>query len=302
MNEEANLAACLASVTDWAEEVFVVDSGSSDGTCRIAESYGAVVAEHAFETHATQWQWALDNLPLRTEWILALDADQQVTTELANEIRALSATGLEQVDGIYLNRRQVFRGRWIKHGGYYPKFLLKLFRRSAVAIDRGDLVDHHFHVPGRVMNLRHDLIEANKKEDDISFWTAKHVRYSGLLAREEIEWRTGTHRATTAPSFGGNPDQRTLAAKQIWRRMPLYVRPFLYFIYRYFVRCGFLDGKQGAIFHFLQAFWFRLLVDIRLDEMLQASRDGVEGPNDSARVPAAAKVAAPPPAPQGQQP
>jgi glycosyltransferase involved in cell wall biosynthesis len=302
MNEEPNLRDCLASVTAWAEEVFVVDSGSSDRTGEIAEGHGAVVVEHAFETHAAQWQWALDTLPLRTEWVLALDADQQVTTELAGEIRALPQTALDQIDGIYLNRRQVFRGRWIKHGGYYPKYLLKLFRRSAVTIDRGDLVDHHFLVSGRVMTLRHDLIEANRKEDDISFWTEKHVRYASLLAREELEWRTGARGTTIPPSLLGTPDQRTLAAKQIWRRMPLYVRPFLYFSYRYFVRCGFLDGKQGAIFHFLQAFWFRLLVDIRLDEMLQASREGVEDLHDTDRVPAEAKGAAPPPSPQGQRP
>jgi glycosyltransferase involved in cell wall biosynthesis len=302
MNEEANLSACLASVADWVEQVFIVDSGSSDRTCQIAKGNGAVVVEHPFETHAAQWEWALDNLPLRTEWVLALDADQLVTPELASEIRALPEAKLDQVDGIYLNRRQVFRGRWIKHGGYYPKYLLKLFRRSAVAIDRGDLVDHHFHISGRVTTLRHDLIEANAKEDDISFWTAKHVRYAGLLAYEEFEWRSGTRGTTIPPSLLGNPDQRTLAAKQIWRRMPLYIRPFLYFIYRYFVRSGFLDGKQGAIFHFLQAFWFRLLVDIRLDEMLQASRKGVEGVHGTDRGPAAVNGASPPPAPQGQQP
>ena len=267
LNEEANLPSCLASVCEWARQVFIVDAGSSDRTKEIATKYGAVVVEHPFETHGVQWRWALENLPIQTNWILALDADQRVTPELAGELRDLDAAALDDFDGVYIKRRQWFRDRWIKHGGYYPKYLLKMFRSGKVAIDSQDLVDHHFYIAGPVKKLRHDLIEANKKEDDISFWIAKHNRYAALLAREELGWR-GTSRDTTIePSLLGNPDQKSLALRHLWRRMPLYVRPFLYFIYRYFLRCGFLDGKEGAIFHFLQAFWFRLLVDIKLDEM-----------------------------------
>lgn len=268
LNEETNLPACLASV-GWAQRVFVVDAGSTDRTKEIARSHGAIVVAHPFETHAVQWLWALQNLPIETDWILALDADQRITPELAAEIRALG-TKADDADGFYIKRRQVFRNRWIKHGGYYPKFLLKMFRRDKVLIDPADLVDHHFYVRGRVGKLRHDLVEANKKEDDISFWVEKHSRYATLLAREELRWRRGTAGAVAiTPSLMGNPDERTLALKIVWRRMPLYVRPFLYFVYRYVFRFGFLDGKQGAIFHFMQAFWFRLLVDIKLDEMQQ---------------------------------
>jgi glycosyltransferase involved in cell wall biosynthesis len=270
LNEAANLPGCLAGVRDWAEQVFVVDAGSSDQTRRIAEESGAVVVEHAFETHSRQWRWALDNLPIHTDWVLALDADQQVTAELAGEIAGLDPRELEGLDGLFINRRQCFRGRWIKHGGYYPKYLLKMFRRTAAVIDPADLVDHHFYVTGPTKKLRCDLNEANKKEDDISFWIEKHCRYATFLAREEYAWRTNGSRPVIAPSFFGTPDQKSLALKRIWRRMPLYVRPFLYFFYRYVLRLGILDGKQGAIFHVLQAFWFRLLVDIKLDELLRA--------------------------------
>jgi glycosyltransferase involved in cell wall biosynthesis len=267
LNEEANLPHCLTSVCDWTREIFVVDAGSSDKTREIAEKSSAVVVEHPFETHSSQWRWALDNLPIHTDWVLALDADQQVTPELAREISELNWQGLDGVDGFYIRRRQWFRGRWIKHGGYYPKYLLKMFRKKAVVTDPVDLVDHHFYVAGAVKKLRHDLDEANQKEDDISFWTEKHNRYATLLAREEFESRRGAPRTAIEPSIVGSPDQRSLALKRVWRRLPLYLRPFLYFFYRYFLRLGVLDGKQGAIFHFLQAFWFRLLVDIKLDEM-----------------------------------
>lgn len=267
LNEEANLPLCLRSVCRWAQQVFIVDAGSSDRTREIAETYGAVVVEHRFETHAAQWCWALKNLPIHADWILALDADQRVTPELVEELCNLDAAALEGIDGVYIKRRQWFRDRWIKHGGYYPKYLLKMFRAGKVMIDPRDLVDHHFYIAGPVKKLHHDLIEANKKEDDILFWVAKHTQYAALLAREELRWRLACGETVIEPSLRGNPDQKSLALRHFWRHMPLYVRPCLYFFYRYFLRCGFLDGKEGAIFHFLHAFWFRLLVDIKLDEM-----------------------------------
>ena len=244
LNEELNLPQCLASVSGWVCQIFVVDAGSSDKTRGIANEFGAIVVEHPFETHSKQWRWALDNLPIRTDWVLALDADQRVTPELAREISELSWQ-LTDTDGFYIKRRQWFRGRWIKWGGYYPKYLLKMFRRDAVATDPADLVDHHFYVAGPTRKLRHDLDEANQKEDDISFWIEKHNRYATLLAREEIVWRNGAPSTAIEPSMTGTPDQRSLAFRRLWRRMPLYVRPLLYFSYRYFVRLGILDGKQG---------------------------------------------------------
>jgi glycosyltransferase involved in cell wall biosynthesis len=272
-NEAQNLAPCLRAVRDWALEIFVVDSGSTDGTAEIAESMGASVVDHPFESHARQWEWALRHLPVRGEWILGLDADQSISAALATEIQ----TGFHEdrgsrfrgLDGLFISRRQIFRGQWIRHGGYYPKYLLKLFRAGAVVTDENDLVDHHFHVRGATARLGCDLLEANRKEDDISFWIEKHNRYAGKLATEEFRRRQGLRPDPITPAWLGNPDQRTLRMKLLWLRMPLYVRPFLYFFYRYFLQLGFLDGKEGAIFHFMHAFWFRLLVDIHLDGMLR---------------------------------
>lgn len=267
-NEEPNLDACLASVRDWAGSVFVVDSGSTDCTLEIATRHGAVIVSHPFQTHARQWRWALENLALQQEWVLALDADQRVSAELRAELERLFAEEqgrLDATDGFYVKRRQVFRGRWIRHGGYYPKYLLKLFRRSCVQINLDDLVDHHFSVTGRVGKLRGDLVEENRKENDISFWIEKHNRYATLVAIEELERKHGRHSERASPL--GGPDERIAWLKGIWSHLPLYVRPFLYFGYRYFLRLGFLDGKEGLIFHFLHALWFRLLVDIKRDEL-----------------------------------
>jgi glycosyltransferase involved in cell wall biosynthesis len=266
-NEERNLDACLGSVTGWTEAVFVVDSGSTDRTAEMARAHGATVVAHPFETHARQWRWALSELPIRTSWVLALDADQSLTPELQDELaRRLSDGSLATTDGLFLNRRQIFRGRWIRHGGYYPKYLLKLFRRERVTIDEGDLVDHHFHVNGSTEKARHDLIEDNRNEADIAAWIAKHNRYAVLQARQETLERGSAGRVPVSALLG-NPDRRVRWFKQVWGALPLFVRPCGYFTYRYLLRLGFLDGREGFIFHVLQAFWYRLLVDINILEL-----------------------------------
>jgi glycosyltransferase involved in cell wall biosynthesis len=270
-NEERNLAACLESVAGWASEIFVVDSGSDDRTVAIGEAYRVKVVTHAFDSHAKQWRWALENLPLSAEWVLALDADQRVTAALREEISRTVLTGSdEELVGCFVKRKQIFRGRWIKHGGYYPKYLLKLFRRDRVWLDERELVDHHFYVRGGVVKLRHDLVEDNQNEADVSVWLAKHMRYASLQAEEEFGRAKSDLRGSKQASLLGAPDARMLWLKRIWEHLPLYVRPCLYFFYRYLVRLGFLDGKEGFVFHVLQGFWYRLLVDIRLDELRRA--------------------------------
>ncbi|HUF47139.1 MAG TPA: glycosyltransferase family 2 protein [Vicinamibacterales bacterium] len=267
-DEEANLPACLASVAGLWHRLFVVDSGSTDATVELARAAGAQVVRHAFETHAKQWHWALASLPLEASWILALDADQRVTPHLAASLRdALAAPGTHR--GFYVNRRQVFRGRWIRYGGYYPMPLLKVFRRDAVSLDPAERVDHHFRVAGPVGHLQGDLVEDNANERKIGDWISKHNRYARLQAEEEL-FLLGT--GSEPGRFWGHRDERMRWLKARWRRLPLYVRPFLYFGYRYVIRLGFLDGKEGLVFHFMQGLWYRLLVDINRDELSRAAR------------------------------
>jgi glycosyltransferase involved in cell wall biosynthesis len=284
-NEERNLRACLESVAGWANEIYVIDSGSTDATVAIATGYGARVLTHPFDTHARQWRWALAQLPADVDWILGLDADQRVTAELRAAIDRLLSTA-SPATGAYVRRRQIFRGTWIRFGGYYPKYLLKLFRRQHVSLDDGDLVDHHFVVRGATVNLPADIIEDNRNEAEISVWTSKHNRYATLQARQELA-SAGSRVPFSA--LVGTPDERTRWLKQVWARLPLFVRPCAYVFYRYVLRLGFLDGKQGFVFHVLQAFWYRLLVDINIDELRSLpqeasapSTDGSHGDSESA--------------------
>jgi glycosyltransferase involved in cell wall biosynthesis len=270
-NEEANVERCLRSVHGFADQVFVLDSESTDRTVEIAEAYAEVHALAYDHTRIIPWifQWGLDNLPLRNDWVLILEADQAVTPALQREIATLLARpeGIRE-DGFYIHRRQIFRGKPLRFGGYGSKLLLKLFRRSRSELDPVEQ-DTRVYVRGPVGRLRAPLEEWNRKEDEIQFYLHKHLRYAEAFAQEELaRRRRGLHWKVT-PRLFGTPDERVLWLKARYYRMPLFVRPMLYFVYRYFFLFGILDGKTGFVFHFLQAFWFRLIVDIRLEELLR---------------------------------
>jgi glycosyltransferase involved in cell wall biosynthesis len=267
-DEELNLAACLASMKELVDEIYVVDSGSTDRTVEIAVAAGARVVTHEFTGHSAQWQWALSELPLRNAWVLGLDADQRLMPELEGELRALFDDESRSSDyaGFYVTRRNYFRGKWIRWGGYYPKRFIKLFRRDRLQHEAADLLDHHFRVQGNVGTLEHDIIEQNLKEDNVDFWIKKHLRYADLLAMEDARRRNGQSPTTVKASLFGTPDERAEWQKQTWAALPRFVRAPAYFIWRYFFLLGFLDGKQGFAFHFLHAFWFRLVTDLKIDE------------------------------------
>jgi glycosyltransferase involved in cell wall biosynthesis len=266
-DEEANLPACLESLTGLGSDVFVVDSGSKDRTVEIARAAGATVVSHPFEHYAAQRNWAQHELPIQTEWVLHLDADERLTPALVDEINRLLAQNQTGVDGFLLRKRTVFMGRWIKHGGQYPSYHLRLFRKDGGRCE-DRLYDQHFLVDGPVRLLQHDYVDV--LTSDLTTWTTRHARWAELEAREMGENDEG--RARVLARLFGNPIQRKRWLRQgPYRRAPRVWRAFLYWLYRYVVRRGFLDGTEGFIFHFLQGFWFRFLVDARLYETRQSS-------------------------------
>lgn len=272
-NEEVQLPRLLKSISGLNAQIFILDSGSTDHTVRIGQEHGAIVQQHTFHNHPQQWDFALKNFNLETPWVIGLDADQVVTEQLYRRLQHFQEEEYRDVNGIYFNRKNYFKGKWIKYGGYSPFYLLKMFRLSCGHSDLNENMDHRFIVQGKTVIWKDgDLKEENLKENKIRFWIDKHNRYSDLLAEEEIERRLQLRTQTLQPLFWGTPDERTAFLKQQWWRMPLFIRPFLYFIYRYIFRLGMLDGGRGFIFHFLQAFWFRLVVDIKINELLQAPK------------------------------
>lgn len=267
LNEECTLPRCLESLRGLRCPTFVVDSGSSDRTVQIAESAGALVVEHDFENYAAQRNWAQENLTFQNDWVLHLDADEYLTPELVEEINQVLQDPAQEIKGFLLCRRTVFMDRWIKHGGHYPSYHLRLFRKGlGQCEDR--LYDQHFLVKGRVGRLQHDFL--NVLNPDLSTWVLRHGRWAELEARELLSGVNGANRVLSLP-FGNLIERRRWRKERVYLHLPLFARAFLYWFYRYFMRLGFLDGKEGLIFHFLQACWFRFLVDCHLYQLRNPS-------------------------------
>jgi glycosyltransferase involved in cell wall biosynthesis len=273
LNEEVNLTHCLNSIEGLAEEIFVVDSGSEDATQQIAREHGARVVEHAFENQAQQFNWALESLPIETDWILRLDADEYLLPELREEIRTVLPGLPPQVTGLYMKRRVIFQGRWIRHGGYYPTWLLRLFRRGKGRSELLEMDEHLVVTEGETRCLKHDFVDHNRK--GLSFWSRKHVEFAEREARVLLkrQWPQSGGIGSEG-RLAGTPPERTRWLKyNVYLGAPPFLRAFLYFVYRYVLRLGFLDGREGLIFHVLQGFWYRFYVDAKLWEMRRAVKE-----------------------------
>lgn len=273
-NEELNLERTLRSLVGFVDEIFVIDSDSTDGTIAIAKQLSVTLVNMPYEHgRIIPWiyQWGLENLPIRNEWVLILEADQRPDDSLKRALEDVFSGGAISAAGFYFRRRQIFRGSMLRFGGYGTKWMLKLFRK-----DRGELdpkeEDTRVYVNGPTVKLAGTLLEENAKEWQILFYLEKHLRYADAFAKDELMRRHSGIRWKVQPRFFGTPDQRVLWLKSWYYRTPLYVRPWVYFVFRYIVLLGFLDGRQGFVFHFLQAFWFRLVVDIRLEEIMERDR------------------------------
>lgn len=263
-NEEKNLPDCLASLGDLAAEVFVVDSGSTDNTVEIARKFGADVVIHKFENYSQQRNWALESLPFTQEWVLNLDADHRLTPALRIELKSRFQQGAPtNVQGFLICRRTIFLGKWIRFGGQYPVFHAPLFQRQAGRCE-DRLYDQHFCVSGNLEPLNGDIEDI--LTDSITRFIERHNRWASLEAEYQIMSRDSRSNGQIQPLLWGNAQQRRRYFKHRYERLPRLLRPFLYFLFRYFILLGFLDGRRGLIFHLLQGFWFRFLIDAKIIE------------------------------------
>jgi glycosyltransferase involved in cell wall biosynthesis len=268
-NEERRLPPCLDSLAGLEAPVFVVDSNSTDGTLDILNQRGLKWTQHPFGNYAQQRNWAQANNPFDTEWVLHLDADERLTPELVQWLNTDFARRSAETDGFLFSRRTVFLGRWIRHGGHYPAYHLRLFR-SRLGRCEDKAYDQHFVVSGLSLTVPGaDIIDT--VTSNLEQFIASHNRWSSLeaaeLAAREVKGEVNA-------SLTGNAIERRRWLKtRVFQKAPPMLRAFAYFIYRYIFRLGFLDGFQGLVFHVLQGFWFRFLVDAKLYELRQTAAD-----------------------------
>lgn len=259
MNEEINIGPCIESIKDLVSKIIVVDSGSLDNTVNIAEKKGALVVKHKFIHYANQFNWALDNLDIDTEWILRIDADERITKELSKEInKSLSNDG--DTTGYVFKLRIYFMNRWIKHGGIYPFKKLMLFKNKVGRLENRRKDAHSVVSYGKVKELKNDALHYDFK--DLKTWVNKHNWY---VDREVLDYFDA--QLPKESDLSNKKITKTRKFKKIYYKLPILLRSKLYYFYRYYFKLGFLDGKEGKIFHFLQAYWYRFLVDARIYEI-----------------------------------
>lgn len=262
-NETLNLEECLDSIIDYVDDIIIVDSYSSDSTIEIAKKYSTKIYQNKFINQAKQFIWAIENTDIKNEWILRIDADERWTKEGFEELREIIEQ--DKADGVYVKMKIFFMGRWIKHGGFYPNYFLRVYKKSKGRME-DRWMDEHIKVDGRTVISNIDVIESNyDRQKNISLWTDKHNKYS---TREAIEFLVAKHKLkemdSVADIFGNKTEKKRWLKEKLYFRIPLFLRPFLYYIHRYIFKLGFLDGKEGFIFHYLHAFWYRFLVDVKI--------------------------------------
>jgi len=264
-NSEATLAATLESVREISDEIFVVDSYSTDGTQELARRLGAKVFEHPFEHYGVQRNWAIDHLPISRPWQLHLDADEWMDARLTAAIKALPEE--PEHAGYFLARYVRFLGRVMRHGAMSPTWHMRLFRTGVGRCENRQYDQHFLLRTGTSGKLPGEMIDDNRMS--LTEWTARHNRWADAEVAE-LDAQVTQDRLT--PDARGNPAQRKRFLRGYYYRAPLFSRAFALFAYRYFFRLGFLDGTEGAIYWVLQTFWFRFLVDAKIWEKRHAAK------------------------------
>ena len=265
-NEEKNIENCLKSIGDFIEEIFIVDSFSTDKTLDIVKQYTDKIFQHEFENYGKQRNWALKALPVKTEWVLNLNSDQRLTEDLKEELtRIFCKNQYLDCDGFLFARKTIFMGRWIKYGGHYPVYDAILFRHG-LGICEESRYDQVFTVNGKIKKICGDVEDI--VTDSLVNFTGRHNRWSSLEAIDQVLGEDQISRKEgVKQNFFGNPMEKRRFLKASYMHLPLFIRSFTYLFYRYFLKLGFLDGVEGLIFHFLQGFWFRFLVDAKIHEI-----------------------------------
>jgi glycosyltransferase involved in cell wall biosynthesis len=269
-NEAHHIERALQSVKPLAREVFIIDSGSTDGTVQLAQALGAHVMHNPWVNYAVQFQYGLDNAPITSDWVMRLDADEILEPDLVDNLLKIVPTLPDEVTGINFDRKHIFMGRFIRHGGRYPLTLLRLWRKGCARIENRWMDEHIVLTHGRTITVPGGFSDVNL--GDLTFFTDKHNKYATREAVDVLNQKYDLFPRDL--SLSENEDAQAKRKRQIkegiYNKLPFGLGPSLYFVYRYIFQLGFLDGVEGAIYHFLQGYWYRFLVEAKIVELERA--------------------------------
>jgi len=264
-NEEANLQKCIDSVKNIVKRVIVVDSFSTDKTVEISKNNGLEVYQHEFENYGKQFQWAMDNTNIDTKWIFRFDADERLTNESADELQQLCRENENtDVNGIIFTLEVTFLGRKLKHGGIYPFKKLCIFKRDMAFMEERSMDEQIILTSGRAIEMR--CISEHNDFRNLSYWISKHNWYATRAAKDYFDH---SQNGDDYSNLDFTCKLRRFIKYNIYYKMPMRTRCWMYFMYRYWFKLGFLDGKEGFLYAFLQAYWYRMLVDAKIHESIK---------------------------------
>jgi glycosyltransferase involved in cell wall biosynthesis len=263
-NEEQHIERCINSLKPIVDEIVIVDSYSSDKTLVIAENLGAKVFQNPWKNYATQFNWGLQNCNIKSDWVWRIDADEYV--EDHNNVKDSLTHLSNNITGVYVKRKIIFLEKPLLHGGWYPVWHLKIWRNGKGVCENRWMDEHIKLANGDTTKL--DVVQVDENLNSLSWWTDKHNSYA---TREMIDLLDTKYQIFSnnevIPKLFGTGEQRKRWLKLAYLKLPLFVRPLIYFIYRYIFKLGFLDGKSGLAWHILQGFWYRFLVDAKIYEL-----------------------------------
>lgn len=262
-NEEVNIRRCIKSIIGLADRIVVVDSGSTDKTMDIARELGAEVYQNEpFDYYAKQFNWALDNVNVKTRWIYRIDADEVVTPQLKKEIiYACKKHYDDDVNGFVMKFKVYFMGRFLTHGGIYPFYNLTIFKNGIGRYEDRPMGEHVVLSSGRTVELKNDCLHYDFK--DLTTWINKHNWYATREVNDYL--RTQAHKQAQTSLYGEAEKTKKLR-DNFYYKLPKFFRAKMYYIYRYYFKLGFLDGQAGKVHAFLQAYWYRYLIDAKILE------------------------------------
>jgi glycosyltransferase involved in cell wall biosynthesis len=266
-----HIARAIQSASKLTNSVVVIDSYSTDATADIASSLGARVLKNKFVNQAIQFNWALDNADLKSAWVMRLDADEILESELVDEIKSTLPQLPPEVTGVNLKRKHIFMDRWIKHGGRYPLVMLRIWRRGCARVEDRWMDEHILVTRGTTVTLHGNFADWNLKS--LSHFIEKHNSYATREAIELLNSRLRIFERSATLTRSNSSTQAAIKRvfkEHIYNRISFPVSSLAYFLYRYFFQLGFLDGKEGLIYHFLQGYWYRFLVGARRLELERA--------------------------------
>ena len=274
-NEEIHICRCLENVKQFAKRIIVVDCFSKDKTCEIAKEMGAEVIQHKWPgNQAEQFNWLIDNVSINTKWILRLDADEYLMPDLIAELNEKLPTMDEGVSALSLSRARAYCGKILHHGIVNGIRIVRIFRTGKARYDKRIMDEHLSILDGKTIEMKHQFVDDNRLT--IGQFTIKHENYASREAAILLDAECHLSDTSKLEKDHGEEVEKKRAQKAKYAKMPLFWRAFGYFVYRYIVKGGWRDGKEGFLWDFLQGWWYRTLVDAKIFEVKKACGDDKE--------------------------